>query len=311
MRMRSFNAGRFGNSDDPWFRVGTIDVTTTIAVVGMGLVSMFIWAAEGRDRGFSKYLWLVSKDVGSITGGSVLGGQIWRLITWPIPNEPDFWTLLLFAVFFMLGSQLEALMGRRLFTVFLISLTVAPAVLVTLFELVTGVDGIAAGLRFIEVGVLIGFAMHYPTARFWPGIPAWGIAIGIVVLDFLQIIGNRDNYSLVLLLSVVLTSLLLTRSMGFAEEVDWIPKLPLPASMGGTAPSGAKSAGPNMGRPSRSRRRGKLKAVPPVNPVQSDLADMEIDSLLDQVANEGLDSLTKEQRKRLEQHSKRLRKRDE
>ena len=37
--------------------------------------------------------------------------------------------------------------------------------------------------------------------------------------------------------------------------------------------------------------------------------DMEIDALLDQVAERGLDSLTKDQRKRLEEHSKRLRKR--
>ncbi|MEE9416415.1 MAG: DUF6576 domain-containing protein [Acidimicrobiales bacterium] len=309
--MRPFNAGRFGNSDDPWFRVGTIDVTTTIAVVGMGLISMFIWAAEGRGRGFSKYLWLVSKDIGTLAGGSVLGGQVWRLVTWPIPNEPDFWTLILFAVFFMLGSQMEALMGRRLFTIFLLSLTVIPGVLVTIFELVSGVDGLASGLRFIEVGVLISFAMHNPNARFWPGIPAWGIAIGIVVLDFLQIIGGRDNYSLVLLFCVVLTAMFMTRSMGFAEKVDWLPKLPLPASLGGEPSTRSADRGPNMSRPARKRGKGKLRAVPPVDPAQSDLADMEIDALLDQVANEGLDSLSKEQRKRLEQHSKRLRKRDE
>ena len=63
-------------------------------------------------------------------------------------------------------------------------------------------------------------------------------------------------------------------------------------------------------RPSRARRKSNLKSVAP-DPVQSDLADMEIDALLDQVANEGLDSLTKAQRKRLEDHSKRLRKRNE
>ncbi len=310
--MRSFNAGGFGNSDNPWFRVGNIDITTTIAVLGLGVLSMFIWALEGPGRSISKYLWLVSRDGGEFTGGSVLGGQIWRLITWPIPNAPDFWTLILFAVFYMLGSQLEALMGRRLYTIFLVSLAVIPAVLLTILELISGIDGFAAGLRFVELGVLIGFAAHFPTARFWPGIPAWGIAIGIVILDILQTVGNRDNYSLALLFFTVAIALFGIRALGFAEELHWLPKLALPAAVSGTATT-AKTprSGPNMSRPSRKRGKRNLKVVPPVDPRQSDLDDMEIDALLDQVANEGLDSLTKDQRKRLELHSKRLRKRDE
>ena len=65
---------------------------------------------------------------------------------------------------------------------------------------------------------------------------------------------------------------------------------------------------PQQQRRRRSRVRGNLSAVP--SPPQPDpLMDMEIDALLDQVAERGLDSLTKDQRKRLEDHSKRLRKR--
>ena len=58
----------------------------------------------------------------------------------------------------------------------------------------------------------------------------------------------------------------------------------------------------------RPRDRRQLPTRP-TSPPQYPLADMEIDSLLDQVAEQGLDSLTKDQRKRLEEHSKRLRKR--
>ena len=68
---------------------------------------------------------------------------------------------------------------------------------------------------------------------------------------------------------------------------------------------------PAQPRRRRSRGRGNLSAVPtPPRQAAADRSlDMEIDALLDQVAERGLDSLTKEQRKRLEDHSKRLRKR--
>jgi len=309
--MRSFNMGRFGN-DDPWFRVGNIDVNTTVFVVGMGLVSMLVWAAEGPARSVSKFLWLTSKDLGQFTGGSVLSGQIWRLVTWPFPNEPDFWTLILFAVFFMLGSQLESAMGRRAFAMYLLMLTVVPAVVATLFELVTGVDGIVAGLRPLELGVLVAFAVRYPTARFWPGVPAWGIAALFVALEFVRDIGDRNYYGMIMLIAIVGVSLVGIRSMGFAEEALWIPKVPLPASMGGEA----KPQGP---RPSTSRRKKRGRANLSVAPAPSaaaprrelsKLEEAEMDSILDQVSEHGMDSLTPQQRKRLEDHSKRLRKRE-
>ncbi len=93
--------------------------------------------------------------------------------------------------------------------------------------------------------------------------------------------------------------------MGLAESAAWIPRIPLPASLGGSPQSGGAS---RPSRPSRARRKSNLKAVAP-DPIQDDLAEMEIDALLDQVANDGLDSLTKAQRNRLEEHSKRMRKR--
>ena len=68
--------GRFGSSDDPWFRVGTVDVNTTIFVVGVGVLSMFVWAIEGPSHPLLSRLWFSSEKV--------LSGQVWRLLTWPI-----------------------------------------------------------------------------------------------------------------------------------------------------------------------------------------------------------------------------------
>ena len=296
----------FGGGSQPWFRVGNVDVTTTVAVVAAGILWFFVWAIEGPSRSISKYLWLISEEASL---GSVTEGQIWRLVTWPVVNEPDFWAIILFAVFFMLGNQLENLMGRKPFMWFLLMLAVVPAILVTLLEvLIPDFIGIAFGLRFVQIGVLVAFAAQYPTARFWPGIPAWGIAAAIVALDFLQTIGDRNDYRFALLLSTVATSLIGIRSFGHANEVPWIPRIPLPSAITGQGAPSRPARSPRSRR-QRSKGRGNLSAVPTPPPSQPHPDDHEIDALLDQVAERGLDSLSKEQRKRLEDHSKRLRKR--
>jgi len=302
--MRSFNMGRFGSSDDPWFRVGTVDVNTTTFVVGMGVLSVLVWAVEGPSHPILGKLVLIPSDV--------LDGQIWRLFTWPIANSLDsIWTLLLFFVFYMIGSQLEAAMGRRLFTTYLVLLTIIPAVVVLLFHILTNTNGGVRGLRMLELGVLVGFALRMPNARFWPGIPAWGIAGGIVVINMLQYLGNRDNFSMLFLATTVAVALVGLRSLGFADEAEWVPRVPLPVSGTGVPKQ------PRGRSTSKRKRRGraKLSVAPAPNAVTaprkelSRLEEAEMDAILDQVSEHGMDSLTPQQRSRLEAHSKRLRRR--
>ena len=291
---------RFGYSDDPWFRIGTFPVSTTAFVVGLGVVSMIVTAAEGQYGPLYRNLVLLSEDL-TFRGmplGSVLEGEVWRLVTWPIPNEISFWTIILFAIFYMLGSQIESLLGRWRFAFFLVALTVIPAVVVTALEVLTGVSGGVAGLRMVEVGVLVAFAAQYAHARFWPGIPGWVIAIVIVGLDVLQYTSNRNWFALIVLACTVAVALFSIRAFGYATDLTWIPKLSLASSSGQLSDSA---------RLSRSRRRGRgrdhLRAVP----TRDESVTPEIDALLDQVASQGLDSLTRKQRKQLEAHARRLR----
>ena len=290
-----YSSRRFGYSDDPWFRIGTFGVSTTVFVVGLGVISMIIWAAEGRYGPIFRELLLVSEH---FAFGSVLEGEIWRLITWPIPNEPDFWTIILFAIFYMLGSQIEALLGRWRFAFFLLALTVVPSVVVTALEALTGIEGWVGGLRMVEVGVLVAFAAQYSQARFWPGIPGWVIAVVIVGLDVLQYTSNRNWFALVVLACTVVVALLGIRAFGYATNLTWIPKLSLASS------SGQISSGLREPR-SRRRSRDHLRAVP----TRDESVTPEMDALLDKVASRGLDSLTRKQRKQLEAHARRLRRR--
>lgn len=314
MAGRFFDFGGYGDSADPWFRVGTVDVTTTVAVVAAGVISMFIWAAEGVRGTIFKTLWLLSDDLADLIGtGSVLDGQIWRLVTWPIPNEPDFWTVLLFVFFYIFGNQVERIMGRKPFLWFLITVTVLPAVLLTVLDAAAGLEGGAAGLRFLQLGVITAWASQYPQARFFGVIPA-PVGVGIIILlDVLQAVGNRDNYSLILVLATVVVSLVTFRSFGHASDVPQIPKVPLPAFMTGqAAPRAARSKAPKTRRPRRGR--GNLRSVPPpasggggAKYRSSSAADHDMDALLDRVAEAGYDSLSDDEKRRLQEHSKRLR----
>ncbi len=288
---------RFGYSDDPWFRIGGYPVSTTVFVVGLGVISMIIWAAEGRFGPIFRELVLISE--GS-SYGSVLEGDVWRLVTWPIPNEPHFWTIILFAIFYMLGSQIESLLGRWRFAFFLVALTLVPAVIVTVVEAATGITGDAYGLRMVQVGVLVAFAAQYAHARFWPGIPGWVIAVVIVGLDAIQALGHRNWFALIVLACTVAVALLSIRAFGYATNLTWIPKLSMAS---GSSPSSIRTRSPRSRR--RSRGRDHLQSVPSAG----ESVSPEIDALLDQVSSQGLDSLTRKQRKQLEAHARRLRRR--
>ena len=305
----------FGESDDPWFRVGQFAVTTTAIVSAMSVAYMFVWAFEGFSRPITTKLLL---NPGTSLG-SVGDGQIWRLVTWPIPTEPSLGTLLLVAVFWMLGSQLEALMGRKRFTFFLLVLTIVPALVMTALEL-TDTFGVVYGLRvygllYVELGVLIAFATHYSSVRFWPGIPSWILAGVVVGMAMLQAISNQRRYELVLTVTMALLAPLMLRALGHAEQHEWLPKFPLPArSAGGPQrrPPRRQRGGPQRGAPQHRRpqpRSSHLSSVPPPPPPPAAEveAQAKIDALLDKMGEHGLESLTEAERRTLEDLSKRLR----
>ena len=288
-RKFSFSSpGRRGPSD-PWFRVGTVDVTTTVFVVALGVLFMFLWAASPN---------LLHPLV--LTTQLVRRGEIWRILTWPLAISPSLQAVITLAVFWYFGRSLEQLFGRVRFTRFLLALTVIPAVLLTLASYVSpSLNGAAYGLSLIELGVFVCFVAESPNARFFFGLQAWMIAAFFVGIDVLTFLGHRDWGALLLLLFILAVGLLLTRAYGFAADQTWIPKVAVP---------GAASGGPGS-----KKRGGKMSAVVQgpwggAPGVASDtVAQAEMDRLLDKIASSGMDSLTPDEKRRLKAHSKRLR----
>lgn len=272
--------------DDPWFRVGTVDVTSALLVAGLCVVGLFVWAADPT---------LLEPII--LWPDRVLHGQVWRLVTWPLANEPDFWTALNILMLWFFGRELERMIGRNRFLWLLVMLAVVPGIVAT------GLDIGGAGIRQVEIAVFCLFCAEMPNVRFFGGIKAWWFAAGIVGLELLQLTGMRQQSLILVLLASLATAALAGRSFGLLADHAWIPRL------GGGRPTRSGSATRSRRTRGRSGRSSgpTVVAGPWEPPAHSVHEQAELDGLLDKISSAGMDSLSRSEKERLNELSKKLR----
>lgn len=278
--------GRRG-SDDPWFRIGSLDVTTSVLVPLLCVASMFIWTLSPA-----------AIDILVLFAGDVRRAQIWRLVTWPIANQPDIWIVLTLAMLWYFGRELERLVGRNRFLSMLVYIAVVSGVVAT----IVGVD--VAGIRNIQICVFCLFCAELPTVRFWGGIPAWVFAAVIVGVELLQLIGFRRGSEILVLLASLVTAAVAARSYGMLTAYPWVPSLARAAQR--------PTKRPKQGRAARRSEGGSTVVSGPWPTSASGLTESEqseLDALLDKTSSAGLDSLSRSEKTRLNELSKKLRSR--
>lgn len=276
---------------DGWFRIGTLDVTTTALLVLLGVVSMFVYA-------ISKALVIDLMFLPEL----VRDGDLWRLITWPVANPPDsIWVVLTLVFFWFFGHSVEDQVGRKRYTWLVVAMTVVPAALVTLIN-VGNDPAFAYGLGILGTALLVVFALDNPGAQFFFGIPAWVIALVIVGIDVLSLLADRRWNQLFLELLVLAVGLVGARQCGMVEVLHWIPRV------------GHGGGGGHRHKP--AARRSKQVPASPSSVItgpwgtpssQSSTDQIELDMLLDKISATGMASLSKQEKQRLNELSKRLR----
>jgi membrane associated rhomboid family serine protease len=307
--MDRFSSPFRGESDEPWFRVGTIDVTSSVLVAAICTVSMLVYAF---DKSLLLWMSLIS-DGSRFMDASTAGvrqGQVWRLISWPTVNPPDLWTLLSIAIIWYFGREFERQLGRRRYLWFLAIVVVLPACVYVLAvpTLVAPTMLAISGAEFLASAVILAFVVTFPTARSFFNIPFWVIAVAFETLTLLQLLGDRLWDALLFYVVLGATAMIAARSFGLSE-LDWIPKVPLPAFLSGGA---RQRRSPTTKRRRRRSKRG-TSTVTPIRPVTSAptpterLRQAEVDVLLDKISQYGIKSLTPEERRRLDEHSRRMR----
>lgn len=273
---------------DGWFRLGSIDVTTTALLVILNVASMF-WYAIDR----------VSQLNLVFVGQLVREGDVWRIVTWPFYAEPTIFTAITLVFFWFVGHQIEDRVGRKRYTILLAAMVIIPAVLVTLLQLDPdkGVDG----LNLLALALLVVYALDNPAATAWFGVPIWVFAAVYVGLMILQYIGNNMYEALVMGIAVIVMALGGARQYGMLDDLGFIPRLG--SGSGGSAPKRAK--------PSRSTKQkgGDVVAGPWAPPAaqHSAIEELELNQLLDKISAGGIDSLSRTEKARLNELSKKLR----
>ncbi len=301
--------------NDGWFRVSRYDVTTVDIVTALAVFSMFIWAAS--QTLFSRLIFAAPL---------VREGQVWRVVTWPIAEEPGFFALISIAFFWSFGQQLEGLFGRGKFLVWILSVTMIPAITLSVlgfFNNEFDFQSVAFGLGPLFLAGIWVYAATYPNVRWFEIIPIWAIAGVFTMLQLLQFTGDRALGGILFLLTSVAAALSVGRSLGLASA--WpIPHIPL-----GGGPSGGSGRSPRTRRskptkPKRPKRGGAGQRVvegpwrkdtessipkPPTSVGPSPADQAELDGLLDKISEQGMDALSGGEKQRLNELSKRLRNR--
>lgn len=302
-------AGRFSYSrperrgmNDPWFRIGEIDIGSAAFLALLSAITVVIYGLGDVGQRFLLRLALLPDEVRS--------GQVWRLVTWPLANgfnQSLLWTAVGIALLWYFGSRLEEQIGRVRMTVLLIALIVLPGIVGALLDLPQ------AGIRSIEIAVLLIFIAEYPNIRFFFGIPAWVLGLVYVVTDVLQISADGTTDQLLFYLASLVIAALAARAVGMLTAYPWIPRVPLPDALTGTRSSGPRRSSRGKVRGKRNQQRvveGPWSAPPPpaARPTPDDAAaQAELDALLDKISAGGLDSLSADEKRRLNELSKRLR----
>jgi membrane associated rhomboid family serine protease len=278
-------AGRFAYSkpsrrgpNDPWFRIGNLDIGSAALLGLMCVVSVIVYALEPIDKPILTKLALIPSEVRS--------GEVWRIFTWPLANGLDqqlLWVIVAIAVLWYFGSRLEEQVGRVRFAWYLFTI------------IVIRVDGLALDLprpeSTVQLVVLLTFIAEYPNVRFFFGIPAWVLGAVYVAAEFLQLLGDRAGRNLIFFVVSLLTAVFAGRAFGMLEAYPWIPKISFP----------------HRGRKPKRSRRPAVVAGPWAGSNTYSHDQTELDDLLDKISATGMNSLSKAEKERLNELSKRLR----
>ncbi len=292
-------------ANDPWFRVGDLDIGSTVLLAILAAFSVLLYGLEPLDKPILRRLILIPDEV--------LSGQVWRIATWPLANgfnQQLLWVVIAIALLWYFGVRIEEQVGRVRMATLLGSIIIIPGVLGTVLDLP------AAGIRSVEIAVLLIFIAEYPQMRFFFGIPAWALGVVYVVTDILQIMGDigAGRQLLFYLLSLAVAALA-ARAVGLLTAYPFIPQVPLPAGLSGAPRRRTSKSSPRAPRPGRqSGGRGTVVDgpwTPPPPPARNGpearAAQEELDGLLDKISASGLESLSADEKRRLNELSKRLR----
>jgi membrane associated rhomboid family serine protease len=207
---------------------------------------------------------------------SVTKLQLWQFVTYPFVNKPEIFTLVQLVLLAFFGRDVEKFIGRKSFAWLYAVLVLAIPVLLSILNFLGMDSGTYYGSDAVHFAVFVAFVMIYPAAEIFFGIQARWIAIALVGIYTLQMLAYRQWVNLsILWWSCGVAALWMVREGVRTFSLPSVSNLPL----------------------RRPERRSKPANREPVK--EGELYES-IDPILEKIARQGIGSLTRGEREKLE-----------
>ena len=235
--------------------------------------------------------------------------QPWRWFTYMFIHASGFHILFNMLWLWWMGRAVEDRLGPYSFAVLYLGAGIGGALLQLAASPLFGAPSVI-GASGAVLGVMVAFAMLYPTTPimllFFPPIEARFFVAIFVILDLL-FLGNADNIARIVHLGGAGTGYLLIRYMQNGGDLSRFSRWVEPLIMKFRGESLYTSTRTKKRADERPKRKSAMSTMRRVEDVEilDEESMSEMDRILEKISEQGYDSLTKEEKRRLFDMSKR------
>jgi membrane associated rhomboid family serine protease len=256
---------------EPLTWVGRVPVYLSTAIAFAHAV-MMVFTALALASGAEWFFQILSFSPQSAIGKV----HLWQFGTYAFVNRPEIFTLIQLVLLAFFGRDVEKFIGRRSFAWFYAVLVLAIPVLLSVLSFLGVESGSYSGSDAVHFAIFVAFAMIYPGAEIFFGIQARWIAIALLGIYTLQMLAYRQWISLsILWWECGVSAAWMMREGVRSFSLPSVSTIPV----------------------KRPERRSKPARREPEKEVE--LYDS-IDPILEKIARQGIGSLTRGEREKLE-----------
>jgi len=267
-----------------WMGRYPVDVTTLLVGVHVSCAILTAFLFAMGSAGVLNYAMFDSTQIWN-------HAQIWRLVTYAFIHPPAGYALLWFAIemymLYFFGREVERFVGQRAYIWLYALLLVVPALILTLWGLITRTG--LAGSGALHFAVFAAFVTLYPNVQFFLRIPAKWVFLILAAIGTLSAMAVHAWQDLVVLWVSVALAFFFIEFNGAGPELVWWNAFK-----------------------ARFAPRPKYHVVPKPRPrasggrTEPDDVQASIDPILDKISKFGIGSLTASERRQLDRERERL-----
>jgi membrane associated rhomboid family serine protease len=303
----------------PLFSIGRSPVTLVTLLIGIHLLVMVL-TVLCISLGHASWV-----NALCYSSNAVWQGQVLRLVTYAFVNPPSIWFALDMLMLYYFGREVERLLGYKKFALLYIGLILTGSCMLQLVSL-GGISEKMSGGQSVNFAIFAAFVAIYPELPFLFGIGARWMLVALVALATLQFLEARQFTFMMIFLLKSLGAILFMIAQGYRGLLpDYFGAFLLKFSQRFSFSSQRKGVGLSSSSRVTSSSASVIEACSttasfvPVftdqkqygalpRPVHAPIIN--IDRLLEKISQNGLESLTVEEKKELEQASNALVERD-